>query len=112
MVTFSIALLCFSFVISNPLTRIIAGPTSALVVALTMLCLQTAWGSSTAWKVWLDGFLPSLVGALQYMRGRAEHLIPFVLGVVESLRNRLASSGQSGTGNVQSSTGPQGGVVV
>ena len=71
----------------------------ALVVALTMLCLRTAWGSSNAWKVWRDGLTPFLVGAQQYIRGSVDRIIAFVLGVVESLRNRLASSG-SGSGVV------------
>jgi len=100
MVTFSVALLCFCFVISNPWTRIIVGLTSALVVALTVLSLRTAWGSRNAWKEWVDGLLPSLVGPLQRVRGSVERLILFVPGVVESLRNCLASRVQGGAGNV------------
>ena len=83
-----------------------AGLTSPLVVSLTILCLRTAWGSSDALKVWLDGILPSLVGALKYVRGGLEHLIPFVLEVVKSLHNRLASRGQGGAGDEQSLIGP------
>ena len=100
MVTFSVALLCFCFVISNQWTRVFVGLTSALLVALTMLCLQTAWGSSHAWKVWLDGILPYLVGALKYVRGRVERLLHFVLEVVELLCNCLTSRGQGGAGGV------------
>jgi hypothetical protein len=70
---------------------------SALVVALTVLSLRTAWGSRNAFEVWVDGFLPSLVSPLQRIRGSVERLIP---GVVQSLRNCLASRAQGGTGNV------------
>ena len=96
MVTFSVALLCFCFVISNPWTRIFVGLTSAHVVALTMLCLRTVWRSSTSVQEWLDGFLLSLVGALQYVRGGVERLIRFVLEVFGSFRNCLVSCGQGG----------------
>jgi hypothetical protein len=112
MVTFSIALMCFCFVISNHTTRITVGTTSALVVALTILCLWIAWGSSNAWTVWLDGILPSFVPAPPYDRifhGRVERLRSFVLGVVESLRNRPASRSLDSTGDIQMSTITQGG---
>jgi len=70
------------------------------MVALTVLSLRTAWGSRNAFQVWVGGFLPSLVGPLQRIRGSVERLIPFVPGVVESLRNCLASRVQGGAGNV------------
>jgi hypothetical protein len=83
------------------------------MVALTMLCLRTAWGSSNAWRVWLDGFLPSVIAALPYNRAfrvRVERLRSFLLGVVQPLRNRPASRGLvDGVGNVQMSTVTQGG---
>jgi hypothetical protein len=81
----------------------IVGLTSALVVAIAMLCVRIASIGSTrpAWKVRIDGFLlRSLVGPLQRVRGGVEGLISFVLGVVESLRNHLASHGRGGAGNV------------
>jgi hypothetical protein len=78
----------------------IVGLTSALVVALTVLSLRTAWGSRNAWKEWVDGLLPSLVGPLQRVRESVEPLIPFVPRVIESLRNCLASRVQGGAGNV------------
>ena len=100
MVTFFVALLCFCFVISNPWTRVIVGLTSALVVALTVLSLRTAWGSRNAFQVWVDGFLPYLVGPLQRIRGSVGRLVPFVPGVVQSLRNFLTSRVQGDAGNV------------
>jgi hypothetical protein len=100
-ITFFVALLCFCLVVSNPWTRIIVGMTSALLVVLIVLGLQTAYiGSRRAWKVWMHGLLPSLVGPLQCVRGSVEHLVLFVLGVVELLRNRLVSRGQGGAGSV------------
>jgi hypothetical protein len=77
-----------------------------------MLCLWIAWGSSNALTVWLDGLLPSFVAAPPYDRifhGRVERLRSFVLGVVGSLRNRPASRGLDGTGDVQMSPVTQGG---
>jgi hypothetical protein len=100
MITFSVALLCFSLVVSNPWTRIIVGVTSGLVATLTVLSLRIAWGSGSAWSVWVDGLLPSLIGPLQRVRGGVERLILFVLGVIESLCNRLASCGRGGAGDV------------
>ena len=70
------------------------------MLALTLLSLRTAWGSRNAFRVWVGGFLPHLVGPLQRVRGSVECLVPFVPGVVESLRNGLASHGRGGTGNV------------
>jgi hypothetical protein len=70
------------------------------VVALTVLSLRTAWGSRNAFQVWVDGFLPYLVGPLQRIRGSVGRLVPFVPGVVQSLRNFLTSRVQGDAGNV------------
>jgi hypothetical protein len=100
MVTFSVALLGFCFVISNHYTRITVGVALALVVALTMLSLRIAWGSRSPWNEWIDGLLPSLVGPLQRVHGSVERLILFILGIIESFRNRLTLRGRGGAGNV------------
>jgi hypothetical protein len=74
--------------------------TSALLVILTMRCLQTAYGSMRALKVWIDGLRPSLVGPLQFVRGSVERLVSFVLGVVELLHYHVVPRGRGGVGNV------------
>jgi len=103
LVTFSVALLLFGFVISNNWTRIIVAVTSAPVVALTVGCIWTTWESGNDRGVWLDGFQPSIVRALQF-----EHLPSFVLRVIDPLRNRPTSRGPDDASGVRVSTEPQG----
>jgi hypothetical protein len=88
LVTFSVALLLFGFVISNDWTRIIVAVTSAPVVALTVGCIWTTWETSDDGGVWLYGFQSSLSRALQFVG-----LTSSVLGVAQvgSPRSRPAS---------------------
>jgi len=103
LVTFSVALLLFGFVVSNNWTRIIVAVTSAPVVALTVGCIWATWESGNDRGVWLDGFQPSIVRALQF-----EHLPSFVLRVIDPLRNRPTSRGPDDASGVRVSAGPQG----
>src|SRR5712691_5381108 len=52
MVIFSIALLLLCFTISNTSTRGFVAVMSALVVALIMWCIRTAWDSTDDFDVW------------------------------------------------------------
>jgi hypothetical protein len=67
MVTFSVALLLFCFVISNLWTQVIVALTSFLLLAFTLCCLWMCWDSSS------DG-------------GTVPARLNFLLNVVESLR--------------------------
>jgi len=98
MVTFSIALLLFCFVISNLWTRIIVASTSTTMVFFTLWCLWSGKSTSNR-QVWLCGIRPSIARALQDIKSSA-------LRAVEPFRNRPASHAQDV--NIQSSTGPQG----
>jgi len=99
MVTFSVALLLFCFVVSNLWTRIFVALISAPMVFFTLWCLWITWEFTNDREVWLRGFRPSIARALQGIRSSA-------LRAVESLRNRPASHAQDV--NVHTSTGPQG----
>jgi hypothetical protein len=107
LVTFSVALLLFGFVISNNWTRIIVAVTSAPLVSLTVVCIRTIWETSDDGEVWWDGFQSSLLRALQFGRRTSS-----VLGVVGSPRSRPASPnhGPDGANGVRSSTSHQSGV--
>jgi len=104
MVTFSIALLLFGFVISNLWTQIFVALTSAPMISFTVWCLWITWESTSDREVWLQGFRPSIARALQHIRSS-------IFWTVISFRNRLASHAQDVV-RVRSSTGPQGHVGV
>lgn len=105
MVTFFIALLLSSFIISNPATRISIGLISALVFVLTVWCIWTGWESSDGGgaTVWLDGFRPSIVRAYRRLVARVKS---FVRSAFESLCNCLVfhSRGDNRAITVHSST--------
>jgi len=98
MVTFSIALVLFCFVISNLWTQMFVGLTSAPMSFFTLWCLWITWKSPSDREVWLRGLRPSIARALQRIRSSA---------LIKSFRDRLASRAQDVDG-VHSSTGPQG----
>ena len=105
MVTFSIALLLFCFVISNLWTQMFVGLTSAPMVFFTLWCLWTTWKSPSDREEWLHGFRRSIARALQRIRSSASSAL------IKSFRDRLPSRAQDVVG-VRSSTGPQGHVGV
>ena len=86
------------------------------MVALALVCIRSTWETPrTDGKVWRDGLQPSIIhtlrcGRISYGRHSVERLSSFVLGVVESLRNRLSTPATDDPSRIgPSSTGPQGG---
>jgi hypothetical protein len=69
MAMFSIALLLFSFGISNPSTRIFVAVTSVMVAALIGWCIRSAWESSEEKGMWIGRMVPYFTRALSHVHG-------------------------------------------
>ena len=85
MLLFLIAVVTYSWSVSNLWSRIAIGSISALVFSLLVGCMWTIWESSNGLGVWLDSLRLSVSPAL-----RASHVrIPRILDGILSFRNRV-----------------------
>jgi hypothetical protein len=112
MVTFSVALLLFCFVVSNLWTRTFVALMSAFVSALIVWWLWIAWKSDINVKRWLDGLHSSGAQHTTPHQGLVAHMKSLALGAVQSLRSHLPSQTPNDVSGVHSSTDPQGNVGV
>ncbi|KAI9509036.1 hypothetical protein F5148DRAFT_814390 [Russula earlei] len=112
MVTFSVALLLFCFVVSNIWTRVFMSLMSAAAICFTIGCIWTTWESNNDGGVWLDGVQPSVTHALEQsnasLQGLVARIRSFAHHVVRSLRGHLGSRAADDVGNVHPSTPPVG----
>ena len=76
---FFIALLLFSFVFSNTLTRIFVTVASAMLAVLTVWCIRRAWESSDGSEVWSSSLVPSIGRAFSHVRVKCHKLIVLML---------------------------------